>query len=333
MTHTSHKILFLGLGFELSLVLKYLLKLDSTLPTHAAFTRRNEAAAATQSKQYQLPFYLDNQQAIREFQPDLIIVGVKPIDLPSVLADLIAIPQSWQHLISIVASTPHNKLCQLFPGKQITTILPDDIIDADNPHGIVNFCSNDSKDQLIRSIFEPACQRLLKVEPSQMVAFNAAACQGNPLIALFASQYQDDWADFPSQLSHFFAALVTKINATPTASSTLDLTHQLAHGYQHYASNFSLGSEIFLATISSLFTKMQHRPDYQHFTSPKVLSQHFQNCATPGGLDERGHRTVKDFLRSGEQDFSLLPSLLMTAIIDQGKLLERQMVKAIMSSL
>jgi len=320
------RLLFIGLGFELGLVLNHILKLAPYLKNKCAFTRRNSQKANKQFQELGIPFYLDNKEAISDFCPDIIFVGAKPQDLAAVLLDIKESPLNWEYLISIAASTPFDLLCQLFPQKKLTAILPDDVIEMDNPKCIVNFCSNNPSDRVVKAIFQSTCKKLVKVKPSEMVSFNAAICQGNPLLALVVKQYQGDWPLFPEYVKSFFAELIDYLSNRDSVDEIQSLSQQIAKGYFQYAQKFPLSPQLLKEILVLVFDKMMVRTDYQEMDKA-TLAKQFSLWATLGGLDESGHETVENYIEEGYDDFVQLPAQLMKAIINRGEQLEQQVFR------
>jgi len=321
----TQRFLFIGLGFELSLVLNHLLKSAPHLKYNIAFTRQSSQKAIKQSQKIEIPYYLNNESAIENFKPDIIFVGVKPQDLAEVLFDIKNASFNWKHLISIVASTPFDLLCQLFTQKKITCVLPDDVIEMNNPKCIVDYCSNIQNDKLIKTIFYPTCKKMVKVKPAEMVFYNAAICQGNPLLALTSRLYRGHWSQFPKYVNSFFTELINCLSKQNSVKATKSLAQQLAEGYLKYAPELPMRSQIFKEVLVFVFEKMLLRTDYQKMDKATLLNQ-FSLWATPGGLDEIGHETVTTYLGEKHHDFVQLPTILMKAIIKRGNSLEQQII-------
>ena len=311
----NRKILFLGLGFELELILAHILQFLKVNPKNLYFTRRNDAKAKVQADKYGIGYDTDNRRAINSFKPDIVFVGVKPQDIPTVIADLNESEyKDYSEMIFITASLPFKLVCKIFPHTQITNIIPDAHIDAINPSNIINFCSNSSENLTIKTIFEPTCKKLIRVNPNEMNEFTALVCQGNPILNLFLLRYENQESkneSFSQYCVRGFSELVQYL-ANDDDGDKPSITKQLATGYKKALENISIDKNLAKEILILTFDSLSQLNEYFE-QSTEDLQETIQNWATIGGYEEKGIEIVKKEFRKLLElnNFTSLPEKLI----------------------
>lgn len=319
------RVLFIGLGYEAEMILRYLLKQKKILAENVAFTRKDENLAKPQSERLKIPYFTDNALAINSFSPDVLFIGVKPQNLASVLHDIVMANETWSELISIVGSTPFELVAKTFYGKKISCVLPDDKIVLDDPQSYTNYCSTDEDDGLVKDIFEPTAKKLIRVKPEKMVLFNSTLCQGSAILFFLVSTYHGSWESFHKYSVEFFKRGVEFLY-TQTAFGNNDGPLDLVAGYRKYAQVSALGQDLFLEVMKSVFLAMAQRELIYSYSRENLLRE-ISLWATKGGYEEAGIETVEKFLDTGRSDYEKLPSLMMGEMIERGKGLEEQIIR------
>lgn len=317
---TGKRILFIGLGFMLSLILEYLLRTYPEIRSNSMFTRRSRKKAEIQAEKYGIDFSLDNMRAIDSFEPDIIFLGIPPKNLTEVVLDLKNATHTSGHIICITASAPLFLLHKALPSSHISVVLPDDTIDSEDPQSIVLYCTNRESDDLVTLIFAPTCKRLEKLDPDDMCAATTVLCQGNPLLSFGIATYDGPRDTFESHIRQFF----TKINQKISSGQFSDeITDQLAKGYLHHLENYPLKKDLFKKILLLITETMANREETYNLAQSD-LRRLMGKWATTGGYEERGFQIVDEFLNTSRTDYMKLPALLLDGMLERGKMLEEK---------
>ena len=327
------RILLLGLGFELELVLKHLLNNLSVDRKFLSFTRRDENKIKSLSKLYKIAGYSGNIEAIEKWKPEIIFVGVKPQELSSVLNDIRESKfQNFKEIIFITASLPFGVIEEFFPGKYIANIIPDDSIDIKHPSNIVNYCSNRRENNTIEKVFRITCKKLIRIDPKEMVEFTALACQGNPILNLFILEYEysNKITSFSDFIVDRFQNLITALNGDILLENELT---KLANGYKRALETIhlrkELGLEILLLTFQAMIDKKE-----SYKSDSNELKTLISNWATVGGYEERGIEVVKEmYLESTYTNYAKLSENLIYSMVKRGKQINTKLSKELGSLL
>ncbi len=325
--NSTDKILFIGLGFELELVLRHIIDTVLYKREQLLFTRKNKNKAELQSKTTGVGYSLDNSAALNDFHPDIVFIGVKAPDLTNVIAEIKK--ASWQgfhSLVVISTPVPYNDLQSIFPQIEVVSMVPDDYIDIKNPSNIINYCSSKGDSELIEYIFRKTCKKLVRLEPEQMNEFTVLSCQGNPVLNFLMMHYKDYSSEYSTTFGEFCSisfsqlAKLLKGEVVETASSIIS---QVAQGYKEVTQKLALDENLSKEVLSLTFDSMVAKKSV--FDLPtEELRKTIKLWATVGGYEEKGIEVVEMEYKTceGKNDFTSLPSKIVQAMVHRGKELE-----------
>jgi pyrroline-5-carboxylate reductase len=316
--------LFLGLGYELSLILNYLLKDFNPPLSNLSFTRRNKRKALIQEQQYNIKGYTNNLKAIKQQKPEIIFIGVKPQDIPDIIPQLLETKHIWKHLIFISASTPFETITKLFPDKIISNIIPDVHFNSNNPSGFSQYCSTLDTDPIIETLFQPTLASLLKVSPEQMTICTVLLCQATPLIYLGVELFkkQDSIKDLHEYLELFIKGILD-LN-----DSSIPEAKNIHNGYIDALSKISLSKEQSFEILNIVLDSLIEETIRELPKDNNEIDDQIDDWSTEGGYDETGVNAVKEMLVSNMK-LSNIPNKIIQAQLSNGVTLEKSINKDI----
>lgn len=320
----DQKILFLGLGFELGVVLKHMITNLKINPTNIAFTRRDSIKASKQVREYNITYIDNNIRAIDTWIPNIIFIGVRPQDLPAVLMDLNkANLKTVKEIIFITSSLPYTLITEMFPNITITNVIPDDYIDINNSSNIINYCTNDTKHTgLTVDIFAKTCSTLEKVEPRNMNLFTTYACQGTPIAYLALMKYLKTNINHP--LVDYMAGFFSKLSGEFSEISSEDkIINSLYTGYIESCNTSELGFKLSKNILHLAFVSMINKlTNCCNDTNSLLDILHL--WATKGGYEERGIEVIDQYI--DVVDVVSLPKHLLIEMYNRGNKLTEDIV-------
>ncbi len=176
-----HKIAIIGCGHIGAQLVDKFIKHSICKPEEIIVTRRNKELLANLSKEYSVDTTTDNKEAVEDSK--IIVFCVRPQEMKNVILEVRDVINN-QTIISTAAGLELSFYQQLLPGKTIVWIMPNTYLDKGL--GTIPYSSSkEGTDDIIRKLFAPLCEELIKIDDHQIHLFTTVAASSGVLFYAF----------------------------------------------------------------------------------------------------------------------------------------------------
>lgn len=190
----SMKIGFIGAGNMTQALVKGMLESKEIRPENIIVSNRTEGKLLKMSQQFHVQTRSHNQEIISEC--DVIVLAVKPHDLPSAVEGLSMHFNPNQIIISLAAGITFKSLKKLMPVGRLARLMPN--TPALIGRGVIGYMSLNENNEFVSSLMEDLFSNLgyvMKVETEDQIDALMISCSSGTGFVFEMMLYWQDWIE------------------------------------------------------------------------------------------------------------------------------------------
>lgn len=188
------KIGFIGAGNMTQALVKGMLESKEIKPENILISNRTEGKLLKMSEQFQVQTRSHNQEVINE--ADVVILAVKPQDLPAAIEGLSMLFNPNQIIISLAAGITFKTLKKQLPVGRLVRLMPN--TPSLIGRGVIGYMSPNDSDEFVSSLMEDLFSNLgyvMKVETEDQFDALMIACSSGTGFVFEMMLYWQDWIE------------------------------------------------------------------------------------------------------------------------------------------